>query len=189
MWQSRNKTDLIIEVWEKLDCESIGRAELTAIELVVEDRFGKPAVDSPMIVARLLADEGAHLRHSEIMEMHVERAAERPYDAAFRNIVDISDLTAAERSIRALENLRQKYKGDNDKDGLRRIRETAIEARSRTSAFSADPTLPDRRQKESEEIGNWLRLWLETPEVFDAWLAIRKNSPQFVEAFPPADES
>ena len=81
MWNARNKNDLIIEVWEKLDCESVGADEIRAIEIAVEDVFGKPAVDPPMTIARLLADEGAELRHSEIMALHVERAEDRPYDA------------------------------------------------------------------------------------------------------------
>ena len=70
MWNSRNKTELIIEVWEKLDCESVGAAEIEAIETAVDEIFGKPAIDSPMKIARLLADEGAELRHSEIMELY-----------------------------------------------------------------------------------------------------------------------
>ena len=31
MYDARNKTDLIIEVWERLDCESVGRKEIEAI--------------------------------------------------------------------------------------------------------------------------------------------------------------
>ena len=30
-WNARTKRDLIIEVWERLDCESVGRIELEAI--------------------------------------------------------------------------------------------------------------------------------------------------------------
>jgi len=181
MWQSRNKTDLIIEVWEKLDCESIGRSELEAIELVVKDKFGTAAVDSPMLVARLLADEGAELRHSEIMAVYIERASDRPYDPAFRGILDTNSLAATERSIRDLENVRQKYKADGDKEGLRRVRETAIEARRKAAALSLDPRLDANARSQNDEIANWLRVWLETPEVFNAWLSIRKTSPQFLE--------
>lgn len=179
MWEARNKTDLIFEVWEKLDCESIGRVELEAIEAVVEDLYGKAAVDSPMTLARLLADEGAELRHAEIMSLHVERAEDRPYDAAFRNLIDITDLAAAERSIRDLENLRQKYNAEGDKNGLRRIRETAIEARKIAAEASRDPRTEQARVKVMEEIAGWLRVWLETPEVFEGWLSIRKGTPGF----------
>ena len=100
MFESRNKIDLIIEVWEKLDCESVGKAEILAIETVVRDRFGDQAVDSPMITARLLADEGAELRHQEIMQLFLERAEDRPYDAVFRNILDVTNLAKADSSLR-----------------------------------------------------------------------------------------
>ena len=66
MFTSRTKTDLIIEVWEKLDCESVGAKEIEAIETVVRDRFGYGAVESPMIIARLLALHSASLTLSFI---------------------------------------------------------------------------------------------------------------------------
>src|SRR6476659_4965236 len=109
MWISRNKTDLIIEVWEKLDCESVGAAEIEAIETAVGARFGKAAVDSPMITARLLADEGAVLRHNEIMQLYLARHGDQPYDAALRDVLDISSLKRASRSIKDIENLRRKF--------------------------------------------------------------------------------
>lgn len=103
MWNSHTKNDLIIEVWEKLDCESIGAKEIVAIENEVREKFGKGAVDLPMTIARLLADEGAELRHSEIMKLNVERLLESPYDAMFRNILKFSDFRQALISIRQMK--------------------------------------------------------------------------------------
>ena len=102
MWQSRTKTDLMIEVWEKLDCESIGRREIEAIEIAVAERFGARAVEPPLVVARLLADEGAELRHAEIMELDVERRLESPYDAMFRNVLKFADFKQTIQSLRRL---------------------------------------------------------------------------------------
>ena len=65
MLKSRTKNDLMIEVWETLDCENVGAKEIIAIEKAVRERFGEAAVDSPMVIARLLADEGAELRSEE----------------------------------------------------------------------------------------------------------------------------
>src|SRR5215213_8589592 len=127
MWNSRNKTDLMIEVWEKLDCESVGGAEIVAIETVVRDVFGPSAVESPMIIARLLADEGAELRHSEVMELYIERASDRPYDAALLNILETTDLKTTLRSIRQMENLRRKFAGDDDNEGMRLLRELVLD--------------------------------------------------------------
>ena len=80
MWQSNSKDDLAIEVWEALDCESIGSRELQAIEKEIEDRFGVGAVDLPMRIARRLADEGAVLRHNEILALDVERRKATPLE-------------------------------------------------------------------------------------------------------------
>ncbi len=179
MWRSRTKKDLIIEVWEKLDCESVGRVEIEAIETVIEGHYGEPAVDPPMVLARLVADEGAELRHSEIMELHVERASDRPYDAALQNLLNISDLKAAAATIRRLENLRRKYLSDGDKQGLRHIRESALRGKQMASeAISNDST-----SEVSYEIERWLSIWLQTPELFETWVDLRLRSADFVEKF------
>ena len=183
MWLARTKTDLILEVWEKLDCESIGAVEIEAIEAVIADQYGKAAVDSPMVIARLLADEGADLRHAEIMALYVERASDRPYDAAFRNVLNIDDLDSTARSIRALENLRRKYRSENDKDGLRLVRETALRGKQLAVAEAEKQNADTATRQMNEEIAGWFRVWLETPEIFDTWVALRQRSPDFIELF------
>lgn len=187
MWESRNKRDLIIEVWEKLDCESVGAAEIEAIETAVEARFGKAAVHTPMAIARLLADEGAELRHSEIMELHLRRAEDRPYDAALRNILKLDDLRSARTSIRELENVRRKFAAAGDKDGLRLARQEAAEARGRLSARAADPRFSEANRQVAAEIREWLSHWLQTPEIFADWVEMRQRSADFAGRFGRMD--
>lgn len=178
MYESRNKVDLIIEVWEKLDCESVGRIELEAIEATVRERFGNAAVDSPMILARMLADEGAELRHSEIMELYVERASDRPYDAAFLNILDTSSMQKAFASIRRMENLRRKFAADKDREGMRQLREIAMTAKKELSAGTA----------EEKEVAEWLTIWLGSPEVFENWIKLRRGAPDYISKFGDAGD-
>ena len=167
-WQAKNKRDLIIEVWEKLDCENVGASEIRAVEEVVRDVFGPSAVESPMLIARLLADEGAELRHSEIMNLFVERFEEKPYTAEFRNIMKLGSLSAAAASIRRLENLRKKFTTEKDKEGLRQVRERTIAAKKEL-----------KKTPEEKEIAQWLTIWLQTPEAFENWLALRRRSKEF----------
>ncbi len=138
MWEARTKNDLIIEVWEKLDCESIGEAELVAIETVVREQYGESAVDLPMIVARMLADEGAELRHKELMELHVKRRVDSPYAPMFRNIFNLSSFAKIISSFSRIENLRKKFVTENDKQGLRLIKNFAIELKETLKSESAD---------------------------------------------------
>jgi hypothetical protein len=183
MWKSRTKTDLMIEVWEKLDCESVGKREIQAIETVVADRYGEAAVDSPMAIARLLADEGAELRHPEIMGLYVERATDRPYDAAFRNLLKLDDLSSTLASIRDLENLRKKYTDDGDKNGARFLRETTIGAKNNAIARSHDKGVEAVERQIHDEIANWLTIWLQTPDAFAHWVALRQKSRDFKDKF------
>lgn len=178
MYKSRTKADLIIEVWEKLDCENVGAAEIIAIEEAVSERFGPSAVESPMVIARQLADEGAELRHSEIMELFVERRSDLPYEAVFRNIIDLTDFKTSLASIRNLENLRRKFAADGDKEGLRLLHEKVIEAKKRVPAKHESVN-----QLQQAEIAEWLRIWLESPELFESWIILRRNSADFVSKF------
>lgn len=177
MWKSRNKTELIIEVWEKLDCESVGAVEIEAIETVVDGVFGKPAVDSPMKIARLLADEGAELRHNEIMELYVKRASVRPYDAVFANLIDTANLRTTLKSIRQMENLRRKFEADGDREGLRLLRKKVI-GEKETQLGIAKQT-----NGEASEIAEWLTIWLQSPELFETWIKLRRGSADFVSKF------
>lgn len=183
MWNASTKTDLVIEVWEKLDCESVGAAEIEAIETVVKDVFGVAALDSPMIIARVLADEGAELRHSEIMDLYVARASHRPYDAAMRNILRLDDLHSALRTIRALENLRKKYISANDKEGVRLLRETAIRGKDVAFETANRNNVDSPTRLLNKEIASWLTIWLQTPDVFENWVLLRQRSSEFIDRF------
>jgi hypothetical protein len=189
MYKSRTKTDLIIEVWEALDCESVGAKEIIAIEEAVGERFGASAVDLPMKIARLLADEGAELRHSEILKLDVERRLESPYDAMFRNILKFADFRQALVSIRNLENLRQKFLRENDKEGLRHVRETALKGKNRAQMIAKNPKVDEAKRAEKGEIAEWFTLWLQSPEIFENWIALRQNSKDFKEKFENSEEN
>ena len=183
MWESRTKTDLIIEVWEALDCESVGAKEIIAVEEAVREKYGESAVESPMRIARLLADEGAELRHSEIMELDIERRLETPYAPMFRNVLKFSDFKQTIVSIRRLENLRQKFLRENDKEGLRLVRETAIKGKQRAAMISKNQKVEEQNRAEKQEIAEWFTIWLQTPELFENWVELRQNSKDFKERF------
>jgi hypothetical protein len=183
MFESKNKTDLIIEVWEKLDCESVGREELVAIETVVRDVYGESAVDSPMIVARLLADEGAELRHSEIMHLFIERASDRPHEAAIQELFDLTDLDALHSSLRKAENLRKMFLARNEQTALRLLRDRAIEVKAGALSTANDPRRSEDLRRIQAEAAEWITLWLQSPELLENWVRLRQASEDFKRKF------
>lgn len=186
MLTSRNKTDLMIEVWEKLDCEDVGGREIVAIEDAVRQRFGDFAVDSPMRIARLLADEGAQLRHSEIMELHIERVSDRPYDAPFRNLLNLTDLRSALSSVRRAENLRKKFEKDGDAEGLRLLTQKVLSGKQDALSAGRDTAFDPTTRQQNAEIAEWLTIWLQSHELFENWIRLREKSPEFIAKFGDA---
>lgn len=173
----------MIEVWEKLDCESVGAKEIEAIELVVREKFGQSAVEMPMRIARLLADEGAELRHHEILELDVQRRLESPYDPMFRNILKFSDFKQTLISIRQLENLRKKFTAEKDREGLNRVRETALKGKRRAQMIAGNEKVEAQKRAEKQEVAEWFALWLQSPEIFENWVELRRKSKDFIERF------
>ncbi|HEY0377732.1 MAG TPA: hypothetical protein VGC87_12475 [Pyrinomonadaceae bacterium] len=182
-WKSRTKHDLMIEVWEHLDCESVGAAELETIASVVRERFGEGAVEAPAVVARLLADEGAELRHAEVLELDTRHRSADPYEAMFRNVLKFSTFAQAVSSLKNLDNLRRQFARTKDQEGLRRVHETALKGRKRAQMISRNRNVDERKRAEKAEIAEWFAVWLRQPEIFDDWLELRRRSKDFRERF------
>lgn len=183
-WQARTKRELMIEVWEHLDCESVGAKELEAVREAVRERFGAGAVESPTRVARVLADEGAELRHAEVLEMDARWRTQDPYEAAFRNVLKFSTFEEAAQSIRRLDNLRKQFRRKNDREGLRRVQETVLKGKQRAQMIARNQSVNERKRAEKAEMAEWFTVWLNQPDIFEDWLALRLASKDFRAQFP-----
>ena len=178
----------MIEVWEHLDCETVGARELEAVTEAVRERFGEGAVESPAATARLLADEGAELRHAEVLDMDARWRTQDPYEAMFRNVLKFSTFEEAAVSIRRLDNLRKQFKRTNDREGLRRVSETVLKGKRRAQMIARNAAVNERKRAEKAEIADWFTVWLNQPEIFDDWLALRLGSKEFRERFGEASD-
>src|SRR5918993_396536 len=111
-WQARTRQELIIEVWEALDCESVGERELLAIQDELRRTVGAGAVKSPASIARVVADEGAVLRHPEVLNCDTQwrtRLALIPSQQ-----LDFSSLPAAAASLKQIHELLLKAQAGSD---------------------------------------------------------------------------
>jgi hypothetical protein len=143
---------------------------------------GPEAVDSPMVMARVLADEGAYLRHSEILALYVNRAERERSPSPFQGAFDLTDLSSALASIERLETLRSRLLRDNDRHALRALRDAAIRFKDQAAAQAElEPANAEGRIR--AEIADWLRVWLQTPEVFKGWVELRRRSKDFRDKF------
>ena len=186
-----SKRELIVEVWDRLGRGIIGERELSDIQRSVRDQFGRGGEESPAAIARVLADEGAELRHPEVIEFDARwREAKIESDGkGFKGLDDLVTgkplrLGRAEALVKKLEKLRKRAEASGDNQALRAVRNTAVSARQMAELLAKDRELDPRHRAEQAEIAEWFKVWIQTPSLFADWLDLRRRSPEFQKKFP-----
>ncbi len=179
-WKARTKTELIIEVWEDLDCDSVGTVELEEILRVIAEQYGQRAMESPASIARILAAEGATLRHPEILDC--DSAWRERNIARVLNFEELDFTTpkAASVSIEKFETIRRQLEGDKNIASLKLLREQVAEYRRDAEIVASSQVAGEEERTTASEIALWLSVWLQQPELFRDWLSLRISSPDFV---------
>ena len=188
--QPCSKQEFIVAEWLRLGGHAIGRKELRAIQRALREEFGEGAIESPARIARVLADEGAELRHPEVIEFDAKWREEKieKETSKFRRLERFLDtkparLHEAESLIKKLEQARQDSERNEDELDVRRLRDIAINARQAAELIASDSTLNQTQRDEQAEVAQWLAVWLQTPTLFDDWLDLRRRSPDFRKKF------
>lgn len=202
-WRARTIPDLIIEVWEALDCESVGAREIEQIQQALREKFGEGAWESPASIARTVADEGAVLRHPEIFNCDLKWRRQEMEKGSFQGGLNFGDLASAFESVVKIEEKRlqlqtelhrgtgEKGKGERETNnraaGSRELRDIVTAAREELLLRSRSKILDDGQRQEAKEISEWLVVWLQAPELFSDWLDLRRRAPEFRRRFKTED--
>jgi hypothetical protein len=184
---NREKRELIVETWTKLGHAPVTARMLSRIQRALARQFGIDTADSPASIARVLADEGAELRHPDVIEFDAQWRKSSCKESELAIAADAAakplTLESAEALLKRFEGLRRKFSGDAKSDRLRQLREAALNEKAKTQLLARDSALDDSVRKVQAEIAEWFRVWLQAPEIFDDWLDLRKRSSEFRETF------
>ena len=184
---NREKRELIVETWTKLGHAPVTGRMLSRIQRALARQFGIDTTDSPASIARVLADEGAELRHPDVIEFDAQwrESSFKKSELAITADDAAKPLTleSAEALLKRFERLRRKYSGDAKSDRLRQLREAALNEKAKAQLLARDDALDDSLRKVQGEIAEWFRVWLQAPEIFDDWLDLRRRSSEFRETF------
>ena len=66
---------------------------------------------------------------------------------------------------------------------MRRLRQQVIEAKENAVKNSGSKKKSADAKRMNNEIGQWLTLWLQSPELFENWLKLRRGTADFKDAF------
>jgi hypothetical protein len=164
---------VIVELWVQMrkppvDARVLKTIQARLTEVVENDELG------PAAIARMLADEGAQLKHPELIET----------DAAWRQVRIETDGSEFERL--SSPQVMTLAKADSFIDELEQLQVRAIGSESRRLAESIarNRSVEKSVRVEQAEIAEWLKVWLQTPALFKDWLELRRRSEEFRARFP-----
>jgi hypothetical protein len=122
---------------------------------------------SPASIARAQADRGAQLVHPDVLNADVSWRSERLFTAEELNF----DTPAA--AVSWMEELPRRNPPREPVLSLKRELERVVAAK-RTS---------DKDRRLASEIAQWLMVWLQNPQIFPDWFALRRNTAEFRRLF------
>ena len=160
------RDEFIIEVWEAMGKEVVGASELSVIEHAVVERFG--LAGGPASIARVLADHGARLGHPEILQADARWREKQLLFTA--DDLEFGNLEAARKLIIKIEQL------EGDPAMRESLRQSVRSLKTELDSLSSSKQL-------AAEVSQWLTVWLQNPQIFTEWLALRQNTAEFRERF------
>ncbi len=102
-----------------------------------------------------------------------------PYTQDLDGILVFRTFAEAEISIVRLEQVRLRYAASGDLKGVDWCRRIGLTGRKRAELISRKESVRTSKRLQKAEIAGWFQIWLETPEIFSDWLALRKQTDSF----------
>lgn len=182
-WQARTRDELIIEVWEALDCESVGERELLSIQEVLAETLGSGAVVSPAAIARVVADEGAALRHPEILNCDRKWRTQNSILLISLDKLNFTNPAEAAASLKMIDRLWREAAHETNGHKLEQLRELALHFKQEEQLLARSKIVTTEERSVAKEIAEWISIWLREPDLFTDWLDLRQRSPEYQRKF------
>jgi hypothetical protein len=177
----KSKRELVLDIYDREAMGEVTAREIAIINKALIEEFGEGGAMSPAQIARILHDEDLPVRFDQIFRM---MTVTEKYENIFAGFVDNSSLAEAENAIRHIDQLYRRFLNAGDRTGVRYAFEAARTAKQNAMDLSQLPESSPSQRTEQAEIALWFNIWLQTPDLFERWLEIRKASAEFKSAFP-----
>jgi hypothetical protein len=172
-----SKKDVILAIAAELRVARYTPAEIEQIRRQLAARLGAPGKTSVDYVTDVLEDAGLRVVRS------TQTDTEGRYEEEFRDLLHFATLEEAEMCLVRLDEMLRKFRAEADRPAAERVLEIGRLGRRRAEMIARNQKVDPQKRADKEEILQWFRIWLDTPETFFDWLEVRKQSPDFVARF------
>ncbi len=176
------KKKMILEVARELRVPKYTPAEVEQIRRQLIVRLGTGGKTSADYIAGVLETAGLRVVWS------TKADTEGHYEEEFHDLLHFGTLEEAEICLIRLDELLRRFRAEEEVAAVERVLEVARLGRRRAEMIARNAKVEQHKRAEKEEIMNWFKIWLETPDAFFDWLDVRKQSPEFQRNFPPMPE-
>lgn len=175
------KKMLILETARKIGVQKWTPAEIDQLRRRLLAEHGEAGKTGTEYITEVLEDAGLKL------ELTLSEEAEDQYEEEFEDLLHFKTLQDAEVSVMRLDELLRKFRAQGEMAAVDRVLNVGRLGKRRAEMISRNQKVEAPKRAEKEEIANWFRIWLETPDAFFDWLDVRKQSPEFQSKFPQAE--
>ncbi|HWX37923.1 MAG TPA: hypothetical protein VNY09_01710 [Candidatus Sulfotelmatobacter sp.] len=172
-----SKKELILTIARELAVPRFTPAEVEQIRRQLVARLGAGGKTSADYIAGVLETAGMRIVWS------TKADTEGQYEEEFQDLLHFANLEDAEMCIMRLDELYRKFLEEDERAAVERVREVARMGRRRAEMIARNHKVEPEKRAEKEEIMQWFKVWLDTPDAFFDWLEARKASPDFQRRF------
>ncbi len=174
------KQEMVLEIYDREAMGEVTAQEIAIINQALVEEFGEGGAMAPAEIARILHDEDLPIRFEQIFRME---SPDDKYENLFGGLNKCGTLAEAESSLWQIDRLYREYQRAGDRKGVRYARQAGLRLKQITTALSQSTKLTGRQRSEMGEAAQWLNVWLQTPDIFDQWLELRKATAEFRKLF------
>jgi hypothetical protein len=179
--KEQSKKGLILAAAQEIKTQSWTPAEIDQLRRRLIATHGEAGKTSSEYITDVLKDAGYKLL------LNLQEDAEDQYEDEFEDILHFTTLQDAEVSLMRLDELMRRFQAHGEQSAVERVLNVARLGKRRAEMIARNKKVQAQKRAEKEEMSDWFRIWLETPDAFFDWLDVRKQSPEFQNKFPQAE--
>jgi hypothetical protein len=178
----KTKKEMILETASEISTQRWTAAEIEQLRRKLLAEHGEAGKTGSDYIVDVLKGAG----YKVVLSLQEE--AEEQYEEEFEDLLHFKTLQDAEVSLMRLDELMRRFKAHDEKIAVERVLNVARLGKRRAEMIARNPKVERPKREEKQEIANWFRIWLETPDSFFDWLDVRKRSSEFRERFPHLED-
>lgn len=155
--------------------------------LGLDDRTSLGYIASVLRGAKYVVKYDESVSGSSLPNRSLDPVMPEPYAARLKGVLKFHDLASAEESLRQFDAIYREYQSTADRAGIKWVRTLVKKGKQRARMLALSRRVQVRKRQEKQEIASWFQVWLETPDLFADWLALRKSSDEYRKLFGGGD--